>query len=61
MSSRPAPSLHRHRPWLALAAIVLTAVNLRTAVTSITPLLAGLGAQFGFGAMTFAGSPGGGL
>lgn len=50
MSSRPAPSLHRHRPWLALAAIVLTAINLRTAVTSITPLLAGLGAQFGFGA-----------
>jgi Cyanate permease len=50
MSSRPAPSLHRHIPWLALAAIVLTAVNLRTAVTSITPLLAGLGAQFGFGA-----------
>lgn len=39
--------------WLALAAILLTAINLRTAVTSITPLLAQLGDTFGFGtAMT---------
>ena len=48
----PAP-LHRHGRWLALVAIVLTAINLRTAVTSITPLLAQLGQTFGFGnAMT---------
>ena len=46
-------SLHRHGRWLALLAILLTAVNLRTAVTSITPLLAQLGQTFGFGnAMT---------
>lgn len=38
-----------HGRWLALAAIVLTAVNLRTAVTSITPLLDRLGQGFGFG------------
>ena len=35
---------------LVLAGIVLSAFNLRTAVTSITPLLDVLGAQFGFGA-----------
>ena len=46
-------TLHRHGRWLALAAIALTAINLRTAVTSITPLLASLGQAFGFGdAMT---------
>ena len=44
-----ASPISRHGHWLALAAIVLTAVNLRTAVTSITPLLARLGEQFGFG------------
>lgn len=43
------PLIQRHGRWLALIAIVLTAVNLRTAVTSITPLLAALGEQFGFG------------
>ena len=48
MPGSPRP-LTRHGHWLALAAIVLTAVNLRTAVTSITPLLARLGEQFGFG------------
>lgn len=41
--------LHHHGRWLALAAILLTALNLRTAVTSITPLLASLGQHFGFG------------
>lgn len=41
--------IQRHGRWLALAAIVLSAVNLRTAVTSITPLLASLGSHFGFG------------
>ena len=35
---------------LVLAGIVLSAFNLRTAVTSITPLLDVLGEQFGFGA-----------
>ena len=35
---------------LVLAGILLSAFNLRTAVTSITPLLDVLGAQFGFGA-----------
>lgn len=50
---RPDRSPLPHGRWLALAAIVLTAVNLRTAVTSITPLLDRLGATFGFGtAMT---------
>ncbi|KRG78178.1 MFS transporter [Stenotrophomonas ginsengisoli] len=48
MPGSPRPLTH-HGHWLALAAIVLTAVNLRTAVTSITPLLARLGEQFGFG------------
>lgn len=43
------PLIQRHGRWLALIAIVLTAVNLRTAVTSITPLLSALGEQFGFG------------
>ena len=47
-SSSPS-MLQRHGRWLALIAIVLTAVNLRTAVTSITPLLAELGRTFGFG------------
>jgi CP family cyanate transporter-like MFS transporter len=45
----PACPTLRHGRWLALAAIVLTAVNLRTAVTSITPLLDRLGQTFGFG------------
>lgn len=35
---------------LVLAGILLSAFNLRTAVTSITPLLDVLGTQFGFGA-----------
>ena len=47
------PLSHRSGRWLALAAILLTAINLRTAVTSLTPLLARLGETFGFGhAMT---------
>lgn len=37
---------------LALAGITLAAFNLRTAVTSITPLLDVVGAEFGFGATT---------
>ena len=44
----PSPSL-LHGRLLAFAAILLAAVNLRTAVTSITPLLDVLGQQFGFG------------
>ncbi len=50
MSSSPSdsPSL-LHGRVLAFAAILLAAVNLRTAVTSITPLLDVLGQQFGFG------------
>jgi len=35
--------------WLAFLAVVLVAVNLRTAVTSVTPLLDRLGHLFGFG------------
>ncbi|MGV8930663.1 MAG: MFS transporter [Luteimonas sp.] len=35
---------------LVLAGIVLSALNLRTAVTSLTPLLDSLGEMFGFGA-----------
>src|SRR5690606_13918421 len=43
------------RAWLlALAGITLAAFNLRTAVTSITPLLDVVGREFGFGA-TMAG------
>ena len=42
------PSL-LHGRVLAFAAILLAAINLRTAVTSITPLLDVLGQQFGFG------------
>ncbi|MFC3550413.1 CynX/NimT family MFS transporter [Lysobacter cavernae] len=41
-------SLWRDRA-LVLAGIVLSAFNLRTAVTSLTPLLDSLGATFGFG------------
>ena len=47
-SSSESPSL-LHGRVLAFAAILLAAVNLRTAVTSITPLLDVLGQQFGFG------------
>jgi CP family cyanate transporter-like MFS transporter len=47
-SSSESPSL-LHGRALAFAAILLAAVNLRTAVTSITPLLDVLGQQFGFG------------
>ena len=40
-------------PWtgraLVLAGILLSALNLRTAVTSLTPLLDLLGSRFGFG------------
>lgn len=47
-STSDSPSL-LHGRVLAFAAILLAAVNLRTAVTSITPLLDVLGQQFGFG------------
>lgn len=39
----------RHGRWLVLAGVLLAAFNLRTAVTSLTPLLDTLRAQFGFG------------
>lgn len=43
-------SLRRHAPaGLLLAGIVLSAFNLRTAVTSLTPLLDSLAGSFGFG------------
>ena len=38
-----------HGRWLVLAAILLAAFNLRTAVTSLTPLLDTIGAAFRFG------------
>ena len=38
--------------WLALAGILLAAFNLRTAVTSLTPLLQMVGEAFGFGSAT---------
>ena len=41
-----------HGRWLALAGILLAAFNLRTAVTSLTPLLQVVGADFGFGSAT---------
>lgn len=43
-ASRPATGR-----WLALVGILLAALNLRTAVTSITPLLQTVGEAFGFG------------
>ena len=50
----PSPAAQRGprpRGWLlALAGITLAAFNLRTAVTSITPLLDVVGREFGFGA-----------
>src|SRR3546814_1074252 len=46
--SRPGQALTEGRA-LVLAGIVLSALNLRTAVTSITPLLDELGRVFGFG------------
>ena len=39
----------RHGRWLALVGILLAAFNLRTAVTSLTPLLQTVGETFGFG------------
>ena len=42
--------LQRHAPaGLVLSGIVLSAFNLRTAVTSLTPLLDALAGHFGFG------------
>lgn len=54
MPSPPAPAASADRApvagrLLVLAGIALAAFNLRTAVTSITPLLDRLGAEFGFG------------
>src|SRR3546814_3574057 len=46
--SRPGPALTEGRA-LVLAGIVLSALNLRTAVTSITPLLDEHGRVFGLG------------
>ena len=52
MPASPTPAGDTHaRGWLlALAGITLAAFNLRTAVTSITPLLDVVGREFGFGA-----------
>lgn len=48
-SSPPTPPSLLHGRTLVFCAILLAAVNLRTAVTSVTPLLDLLGATFGFG------------
>ncbi|WP_101926589.1 MULTISPECIES: MFS transporter [Luteimonas] len=50
----PSPSspFPRHVRVLVLLGIALSAFNLRTAVTSLTPLLDVLGATFGFGSAT---------
>ena len=48
-NQRPALPLLWSGRWLILAGIVLSAFNLRTAVTSLTPLLDVLGQTFGFG------------
>jgi MFS transporter, CP family, cyanate transporter len=54
MPTPPASTASQRPPaggrLLVLAGIALAAFNLRTAVTSITPLLDRLGAEFGFGA-----------
>ena len=47
--SAPAPARRAQAVIWAGAAIALTAVNLRTAVTGITPLLETIGADLGFG------------
>jgi len=47
----PSHAPRRFGRALILASILLSAFNLRTAVTSLTPLLDALGAQFGFGAL----------
>lgn len=53
MSASAAPTLRPRSLWqgraLVLAGIVLSAFTLRTAVTSLTPLLDSLGSEFGFG------------
>lgn len=54
MSPRAPASPLLHGRLLAFAAILLAAMNLRTAVTSVTPLLDLLGQTFGFGS-TFTG------
>ena len=46
------PTAPRLLPTLVLVGIALSAFNLRTAVTSLTPLLDVLGSAFGFGAAT---------
>ncbi|WP_374013748.1 MFS transporter [Pseudoxanthomonas koreensis] len=54
MNAHPHPALPGGRlagRTLVLAGILLAAFNLRTAVTSVTPLLDVLGRQFGFGTM----------
>ena len=52
----PLPAAHRPSPTLVrvlvLLGIALSAFNLRTAVTSLTPLLDLLGGHFGFGSTT---------
>lgn len=52
MTFRPAAPAPRLLPTVVLVGIALSAFNLRTAVTSLTPLLDVLGAVFGFGAAT---------
>lgn len=54
--ARPAPAAHvaagagRHGRWLVLAAILLVAVNLRPAVTALTPMLTDVRRDFALGA-----------
>jgi len=48
----PPPTSRRTGRILILISLLLSAFNLRTAVTSLTPLLDQLGAMFGFGAGT---------
>ncbi|MFT3762926.1 MAG: MFS transporter [Pseudoxanthomonas sp.] len=49
MALPPAPTNARSGRWLVLAGILLAAFNLRTAVTSLTPLLDVLGSALDFG------------
>jgi len=48
-SAMPSSPPQRSGQWLVLTGILLAAFNLRTAVTSLTPLLDVLGSAFGFG------------
>lgn len=52
LSAVASPSAQRHGRGVVLAAVLLSAFNLRTAVTSLTPLLERIAHEYDFGAPT---------